>query len=348
MKSRSARRVLVGVAFGLALASPVTAQVPSVPVPPCGAAISIPNASSQFGYGRWIQYTVETLVGFNYCIIGAKVDAFVVGVPGSAVHGEGTPSASARKQVPIPFDGVWITNGTHWIVLFPTWRTIFAGNSQSAASVINRPEPGVVVPEPDFERCESEGGAIDPETGKCTYSNCPILIRMGRGGFNLTSARDGVPFDLNANGVAERVAWTRPDREEAFLAYDRNGNGRIDDGSELFGNHTPVNGAGATASNGFEALKFYLGDGIHLADRLDATAGIWPALLLWTDRNHNGISEPDELLRVADSGIISIGLDYRRSNRIDRFGNEFRQQAEIAWRQGHTDKVFDVWLTTIR
>ena len=347
MKSRSARRVLVGAALALALASPVTAQVPSVPVPPCGASINIPNTSSQFGYGRWLQYTVETLIGFNYCIIGAKVDAYVVGIPSSAMHAEGVLAASARKQVPVPTDGVWVTNGTHWVVLLPR-RTIYAGNSQSAATVIYRPEPGLVPQDPDPERCEADGGAIDPETGKCTYTNCPIMIRMGRGGFNLTDARDGVPFDLNANGLAERVAWTRPDREEAFLAYDRNGNGRIDDGSELFGNHTPVNGAGATASNGFEALKFYLGDGLHLSDRLDATADIWPALLLWTDRNHNGISEPDELVRLADSGIVSIGLDYRRSNRIDRFGNEFRQQADIVWRHGQTDKVFDVWLTTVR
>jgi hypothetical protein len=77
----------------------------------------------------------------------------------------------------------------------------------------------------------------------------------------------------------------------------------------------PLIEAAHHAVNGFEALKFWLGDGIHLADRLDATADIWPALLLWTDRNHNGISEPDELVRVADSGIISIALDYRRSKR---------------------------------
>ena len=348
MKSRFARSVLVCVAAGLALASPATAQVPGVPVPPCGAAINTPNFSSQFGYGRWLQYTVATLVGFNICIVGTKVDAYVVGVPGSALHREGTLAASAAKQVQVPFDGVWITIGTHWIVLFPTFRTIFAGNSQSATTVTYRPEPDVVPIDSDPERCAADGGAIDPETGKCTYANCPILIRMNRGGFALTSARDGVPFDLNANGVAERVAWTQPDQEDAFLAYDRNGNGRIDDGSELFGNHTPVNRAGATASNGFEALEFYLGDRLHLANQLDASAEIWPALLLWTDRNHNGISEPDELLRVADSGIIAIGLDYKQSNRTDRFGNQFRQQAEITWRHGRTDKVYDVWLTSIR
>jgi len=346
MKSHYARRVLVCAALGMALASPARAQVPSVPVPPCGAVINIPNSSSQFGFGRWLQYTVSTMVGFNFCIIGVKVDAYVVGVDGSAVHREGVMAASAVKQVPVPSDGVWITNGTHWIVIFPTYRTVFVGATQSAAPVTARLDQVPDIPDPS--QCEANGGAIDPETGKCFYNNCPILIRMDRGGFNLTGARDGVPFDLNANGVAERVAWTRPDQEDAFLAYDRNGNGRIDDGSELFGNHTPVNAAGATASNGFEALKFYLGDGLHLANQLDASAAIWPALLLWTDRNHNGISEPDELVRLADTGIVSIGLDYKQSNRTDRFGNLFRQRAEIVWRNGHTDKVFDVWLTTVR
>jgi hypothetical protein len=66
-----------------------------------------------------------------------------------------------------------------------------------------------------------------------------------------------VRFDLDADGIPEQVAWTRPDSEDAFLALDRNGNGLIDDGTELFDNHTPARPdlPGITTANGFEALK---------------------------------------------------------------------------------------------
>ena len=74
----------------------------------------------------------------------------------------------------------------------------------------------------------------------CIMPNCPIIVDTANDGYHLTSVEDGVRFDLDADGTPELVAWTRPGSDDAFLAIDRNGNGRIDDGTELFGNHTPV------------------------------------------------------------------------------------------------------------
>ena len=109
--------------------------------------------------------------------------------------------------------------------------------------------------EPEFV-CESLEGEWDD--GKCAYANSPLIVDTARDGYRLTSVDNGVRFDLNADGVPEQVAWTRRDSDDAFLALDRNGNGRIDDGSELFGNHTPArpDTPDVTTPNGFEALKF--------------------------------------------------------------------------------------------
>ena len=85
----------------------------------------------------------------------------------------------------------------------------------------------------------------------------PILIDTAGDGYRLSSAEEGVEFDLNDNGVRnERMAWTEPDSDDGWLVLDRNGNGQIDSGAELFGSRTPAY-ADATepkTSNGFDAL----------------------------------------------------------------------------------------------
>lgn len=184
------------------------------------------------------------------------------------------------------------------------------------------------------------------------FCNSPIVIDPTGEGFFLTDVVHGVYFDLWATGQPARFSWTDAAHGNAWLVLDRNSNGRIDNGSEMFGSATPqppVTKPGEVP-NGFNALSVYDdvaagGNDDGLIDRHDS---IYDQLKLWRDTNHNGISEASELSSLPDSNIKRIDLDYRNSNYVDAFGNAYRLKARVWDMAGHQGRQFayDVFLLT--
>lgn len=191
------------------------------------------------------------------------------------------------------------------------------------------PQPPEGCTPTEYDPCTGGGGggAGTWNYRDCGYNNVeqggcasPIVINPVSSKYTLSGEADPVLFDLDGDGARETATWISRDSDVAFLALDRNGNGTIDDGAELFGNHTPLPG-GAAAPNGFAALAVYdaNGDGI-----IDSSDPIWFSLLLWTDRNHDGQSSPDEIVPISQTAVTGVELGYRTVGRRDQYGNYFR------------------------
>ncbi len=166
----------------------------------------------------------------------------------------------------------------------------------------------------------------------------PLVLDMLGNGFAPTTLRDGVHFDLDQNGFAEKMGWVKGD--DLLLAIDKNGDQKINDGSELFGDRTRLKN-GQLARNGFEALREYDTDQNGIIDAQDVD---FASLLVWKDENGNGISESGELISLEEAGIVSISLNYAQSGEQTESGTTIGNVAKFIKSDGSEYQIAEYWV----
>ena len=124
----------------------------------------------------------------------------------------------------------------------------------------------------------------------------PVVLDLDGDGAEFLSTAAGVTFDYFGDGSPESTAWVGAD--DGLLAIDRNGDGIINDGSEIVFARD-----GLTDLQGLAADYDSNRDGFLTA--ADNSFGLFG---IWQDANSNGITDAGEYRSLSDAGIVSIGL----------------------------------------
>jgi Ca2+-binding RTX toxin-like protein len=155
----------------------------------------------------------------------------------------------------------------------------------------------------------------------------PLVFDLNKDGIHLTPYTNGTYFDIDNDGFIERVGWLSS--EDGQLALDLNGNGVIDDITELFGDDL---------ISAFSKLSLFDSNVDKVIDQDDED---FEQLLIWQDKNSNGFSEPGELKTLKEMKIKSISLSTKPDDRVIE-GNKITETTRFTFENGETSEVADV------
>jgi len=166
---------------------------------------------------------------------------------------------------------------------------------------------------------------------------CPIILDLNGDGIKTTGIASWRYFDHDQSGFAEQTGWV--DKNDGILALDLNGNGKIDDGREIFGNNTLLPD-GTLAPHGYAALSQY--DSNH-DGKIDGHDEIWEKLRVWRDKNEDAKTGKNELHTLDELGIAAINLNAEEVSETDEAGNRVTHRATVTKTDGTTMASADVW-----
>ena len=204
----------------------------------------------------------------------------------------------------------------------------------------------LILHQPDVELTwnDWEFAANDQYVDAPSYANAesitsPLVLDLDGDGVETISSEQGVYFDHAGDGFAEKTGWVSPD--DGLLAIDLNNDGKIDNGTELFGNNTRLSN-GETAANGFEALKEYDSNSDGVIDEFDRD---FQALKVWQDLNLDGKTQELELKTLEELGITSINTDYSEQTQLQH-DNQLIQTGSFTNADSPSNELVDVWFQT--
>jgi hypothetical protein len=172
--------------------------------------------------------------------------------------------------------------------------------------------------------------------GVFTNANSPLILDLNGDGVQTVGIAQGVRFDLTATGIQHEVGWVSA--SDGFLVLDRNGDGLINSGRELFGQATLL-ADGTTAKDGYQALTTL---DVNHDGVIDVSDAEFASLQVWQDSNQDGVTQSGELHDLNSMGIVSLDLDAHQTSVVQE-GNWIGLDSSFTTADGLTHAMADVW-----
>lgn len=209
---------------------------------------------------------------------------------------------------------------------------------------------GVDVPDTEGGGATESGGVgqdpfddlisdLQDDFGNAEITFSPLVLDLDGDGVETISKNARINFDHDGDGFAETTGWVGAD--DGLLVWDKNGNGKIDNGSELFGNNT-ILGNGQKAANGFAALSELdsNGDG-----KIDSNDVLFNQLRIWKDADNSASVSSGELIDLEAAGVRSLNTGFTQQNVTDSYGNRHLQAGQYTHTDGSGGVMHDVWFS---
>jgi hypothetical protein len=164
----------------------------------------------------------------------------------------------------------------------------------------------------------------------------PMVLDLNGDGIQTVNINDGVNFDVNNDGFAERSAWVVS--SDGLLVRDINSDGQINNGGELFGSGTILSN-GTKAADGYVAMRAL---DTNMDGLLDANDQAFGELKIWKDANGDAKTDAGELVSLSDLGIKSLSLNANASTEVNN-GNIIGLMGSYTTTDGKTHTMGDVW-----